>query len=67
MSFASVQQDNWDDIHESLCIKIREEYNEHSELLSSDVLQNGEKEFYNRIVNGGNGRSLVTGWGLINE
>ena len=51
LSFASVQQDNWDDIHESLCIKIREEYNEHSELLSSDVLQNGDKEFYNRIVN----------------
>ena len=38
-----------------------------SQLVVDGKVINRPLNIYNRIVNGGNGRSLVTGWGLIKE
>ena len=38
-----------------------------SQLVVDGKVINKPLNIYNRIVNGGNGRSLVTGWGLIDE
>lgn len=38
-----------------------------SQLVVDGKVINKPLNIYSRIVNGGNGRSLVTGWGLINE
>ncbi len=38
-----------------------------SQLVVNGKVINRPLNIYNRIVNGGNGRSLVTGWGLIKE
>ena len=38
-----------------------------SQLVVDGKVLNRPLNIYNRVINGGNGRSLVTGWGLINK
>lgn len=59
LSFKDAHQNNWEDMYQSLLFSVKEEYLAHFELLSSDRLNEFDKEYYQAIAASGAGPTEV--------
>lgn len=50
-SFKDAHQTNWEEMYKSLCFTIKEEFSRHMELLSSEVLTDYDKKYFENILN----------------
>ena len=50
-SFKDAHQTDWEEMYKSLCFTIKEEFSRHMELLSSEVLTDYDKKYFENILN----------------
>ena len=51
LSFKDAHQNNWPDMHKSICFTLKEEFIRHIQLLSSGQLNEYDRKYYENIVN----------------